>query len=141
MDRLSEEIVAMEKAALTRWGKGDPSGFLEICAPDVVYFNPYLERRLDGLDALMKDYEALRGTIYFDRFELLNPFVQFVEDMAVLTFNYVSYKGVESDRWNCTEVFRRSQGVWRLIQSHWSYTQVFINKVEQFYSSILERKG
>ena len=135
MDAISEEIIAMEEAALTRWGNGDPSGFLEISAPDVVYFNPYLERRLDGLDALMVDYEALRGTIFFDRFELLNPLVQFVEDMAVLTFNYVSYKGDKSDRWNCTEVYRRSQAAWKIIQSHWSYTEVFKNKVDQFKNS------
>jgi hypothetical protein len=25
------EVVALERAALERWGKGDPSGFLEIC--------------------------------------------------------------------------------------------------------------
>jgi hypothetical protein len=141
MDAVSEEIIAMEKAALTRWGNGDPSGFLEISAPEVVYFNPYLERRLDGLDALIEDYEALRGTIFYDRFELLNPLVQFVEDMAVLTFNYVSYKDEEPDRWNCTEVYLRIQGVWKIIQSHWSYTQVFKTKVDQFDTSMLDRKG
>jgi hypothetical protein len=135
MHKVAEEIIAMEKAALARWGNGDPSGFLEISAPDIVYFNPYLGRRLDGLDALTEDYEALRGTIFFDRFELLNPLVQFVEDMAVLTFNYVSYKGVKSDRWNCTEVYRRSQAAWKIIQSHWSYTQVFTNKADQFILS------
>ena len=132
MNSIQEEIIAIEKAALTRWGNGDPSGFLEISAPDVVYFNPYLAQRLDGLDALIKDYEALRGTIFFDRFELLNPLVQFVENMAVLTFNYVSYKGDTSDRWNCTEVYRRSQADWKIIQSHWSYTELFKNKVDQF---------
>ena len=125
MDKVAEEIIAMEKGALSRWGKGDPSGFLEISASDVVYFNPYLSHRLDGLDALKEDYEALRGTIYFDRFELLNPLVQHVEDMAVLTFNYASYKGGQADRWNCTEVYRKIAGVWKIIQSHWSYTEVF----------------
>jgi hypothetical protein len=40
-------IIEMEKAALDRWAKGDPSGFLEIYAPDIVYFDPSLERRLD----------------------------------------------------------------------------------------------
>jgi hypothetical protein len=129
MDAAAEEIVTMEKAALARWGKGDPSGFLEISAPDVVYFNPYLACRLDGLDALTADYEALRRTVFFDRFELLNPRVQFEENMAVLTYNYVSYKGGESDRWNCTEVYRRSkEGKWQIIQTHWSYTEVFKNK-------------
>jgi hypothetical protein len=132
MDLVVEEIIAMEKAALARWGNGDPSGFLEISAPEVVYFNPYLASRLDGLDALIEDYEALRGTIFFDRFELINPLVQFVEDMAVLSFNYVSYKDGQDDRWNCTEVYRKTKGAWRIIQSHWSYTEVFKNKMINF---------
>ena len=117
------EVVALERAALERWGKGDPGGFLEICAPDVVYFDPSLERRIDGLAALTRYYEGLWGTVSFQRFELINPQVQVVGDAAILTFNYASYgaAGVPS-RWNCTEVFRREADVWRIIQTHWSYT-------------------
>ncbi|MBI5001227.1 MAG: nuclear transport factor 2 family protein [Euryarchaeota archaeon] len=111
-------IIALERAALDRWGKGDPSGFLEICAPDVVYFDPYLERRIDGLEALARYYEPARGKIHIDRYELLDPKVQLCGDMAVLTFNYVSYPG--EARWNCTEVYRRTDGTWRIIQTHWS---------------------
>ena len=48
---ITTDIIALESAALERWGNGDPSGFLEICAPDVVYFDPYQEKRIDGLDA------------------------------------------------------------------------------------------
>ena len=126
MYAIAEEIIAMEKAALDRWGKGDPSGFLEICAPDVVYFDPYLEMRVDGLPALSALYESIRGQINFDFFELLNPHVHVTNDLVVLTFNYVSYTGVQSSRWNCTEAYRReSDGSWRIIQSHWSYTNVF----------------
>jgi ketosteroid isomerase-like protein len=117
------EVVALERAALERWGKGDPSGFLEICAPDVVYFDPGLERRIDGLDALTRYYEGLWGTVSFERFELINPLVQVVGDAAVLTFNYASYgKDRAPSRWNCTEVFRRAGGAWQIIQTHWSYT-------------------
>ena len=54
-------IISLERAALNRWSKGDPSGFLEISAPDVVYFDPFQERRLDGLGALTGYYESLRG--------------------------------------------------------------------------------
>ncbi len=54
-------IVSMEQAALERWGKGDPGGFLEISAPDVVYFDPYRERRVDGLQALTALYQTLWG--------------------------------------------------------------------------------
>jgi hypothetical protein len=129
MESTTDAIIRMEKAALTRWGKGDPAGFLEITAADVVYFDPYIGKRIDGLDALNEYYQALWGKVFFDRFELLNPLVQFSGEIAVLTFNYVSYKGEMSDRWNCTEVYRLTMGEWKIIQSHWSYTEVFINKM------------
>ena len=116
-------IVAMERAALDRWGQGDPSGFLEISAPDVVYFDPYLEKRIDGLEALTQYYEKIRGQVHIDHYELINPLVQVCDDMAVLTFNYVSYTGESHDRWNCTEVYRRNGDRWQIIQTHWSYTQ------------------
>jgi ketosteroid isomerase-like protein len=116
----------MEKSALKRWGKGDPDGFLEICAPDVVYFDPYLEMRVDGLPALTALYETIRGQVRVDSFELLNPHVQVSADLAVLTFNYVSYVGSQASRWNCTEAYRREpDGQWRIVQTHWSYTNVF----------------
>ncbi len=120
---ISSTIIAMECAALDRWGRGDPSGFLEITAPDVVYFDPYRATRVDGLEALTALYKELWGKVRFDRYELLNPLVQVVGDAAVLTFNYVSYTGEQEARWNCTEVYRRDGARWQIIQTHWSYTQ------------------
>lgn len=115
-------IVAIERAALERWGQGDPSGFLEICDEDVVYFDPGLEHRIDGLQALSRYYETLRGQVRIDRFELVDPKVQLGGELAVLTFNYRSWSGAVQSRWNCTEVFRRRDNGWRLIQTHWSLT-------------------
>lgn len=126
MEDITTTIIELEKAALERWGNGDPEGFLEITAGDCVYFDPYVGSRIDGLPALKKYYEAIWGKIHFDRFELLNPCVQMNRDLAVLTFNYVSYTGGNSDRWNCTEVYRRGgKHGWEIIQTHWSYTEVF----------------
>jgi ketosteroid isomerase-like protein len=116
-------IIAMERQALDRWSKGDPGGFLEICAPDVVYFDPYRERRIDGLEALTELYKSIWGKVHLDRFELLNPLVQVIGDAAVLTFNYVSSVGEAETRWNCTEVYRRDGDRWQIVQTHWSYTQ------------------
>ena len=121
--QITETLIALESAALERWGKGDPSGFLEICAPDVVYFDPYLEKRIDGVNALTQYYKGLWGQVRFDRFELLNPCVQIGGELAVLTFNYASYTGDKKSRWNCTEVYRQSEGGWKIIQTHWSYTR------------------
>ena len=122
-EEISAKIIGMEKAALDRWGKGDPSGFLEISSKDVVYFDPSLERRMDGLEELKKYYEAARGKIFLDRYELINPHVQTDGKMAVLTFNYVSYTGDNESRWNCTEVYRNEESGWKIIQTHWSITQ------------------
>jgi hypothetical protein len=53
------KILELERWALDRWGKGDPSGFLSICDPGVVYFDNMNERRIDGLPALTAYYEAV----------------------------------------------------------------------------------
>lgn len=121
---ITDTLIEMERRALERWCRGDPSGFLEISAPDIVYFDPYQERRVDGLPALSELYEKLRGQVYASRFEILNPRVQLLSDAAVLTFNYVSWGASgEPTRWNSTEVYHRNRDdCWRIIQSHWSYT-------------------
>ena len=122
-ETLKHELVELERAALARWCNGDPSGFLELSAPDVVYFDPYRQRRVDGHEALTRIYEEVRGKIFAARFEILDPHLQRVGDAAVLTFNFASYGGTEEAlRWNCTEVYRRDPAGWRIIQTHWSYT-------------------
>ena len=120
---VASTIVAMEEAALARWLRGDPSGFLEISDEDVVYFDPFLARRLDGLAALTAYYESLRGKVGAARFEILNPKVQRFADAAALTFNFVSWSaGGEPTRWNCTEVYARRDEAWKIVQTHWSFT-------------------
>jgi uncharacterized protein (TIGR02246 family) len=120
----ADAIVALERAALDRWAKGDPSGFLEISASDVVYFDPFLDRRLDGHEALAAHYAPIRGKISISRYEMDHAKVQIVGDAAVLTFNFTSYGGSEDAfRWNCTEVYRRAGGSWQIIQTDWSFTR------------------
>jgi hypothetical protein len=120
---ISEEIINLEKAALEKWGKGDPSGFIEISAEDVVYFDPYLEKRIDNKNELISLYETIRGKIFVDSFELLNPKVQVIGDAAVLTFNYQGYVGEQIHKWNCTEVYAFRKNEWKIIQTHWSLTK------------------
>ncbi len=122
-DSISKVIIGMEKSALEKWNKGDPSGFLEISAKDVVYFDPFTEQRLDGLANLTKLYNSLRGQIKVDKFDMINPNVQSVKNMAVLTYNLVSVSGDSIHKWNCTEVYRIDHKQWKIIQTHWSLTK------------------
>jgi len=119
------EIIALERAALERWGKGDPQGYLELMAPDVTYFDPALEKRLDGLAAVKAYIIPFTGKIRIDSYEIVNPQVQRDGDVAVLTFNLIdSLKRpdrTEKIRWNSTEVYRRIEENWKIIHSHWSY--------------------
>ena len=123
VDEISFEIINMERAALDRWGRGDPDGFLEISAPDVAYFDPFLPGRIDGLSALRKYYAELRGQIFIDSYEIVDPEVKVQGELAILTYCFVSRGGGDEMRWNTTEVYRRGADGWRIVHTHWSFTQ------------------
>lgn len=116
-------VIDLEMAALTRWCNGDPDGFLDISAAEVVYFDPFIGQRIDGLPALTAYYAGLRGKIFAQRYEMRTPLVQQIGDAAVLTFHFISWWSSGNEmRWNCTEVYRRNAERWTIIQTHWSLT-------------------
>lgn len=123
-NNLSSTIIAMEKAALTRWNHGDPSGYLEICADGITYFDPGSPARVDGYPVLKKLYDPLTGKLHSDRFELLNPKVQLYGKTGILTYNLITYSGGKvTSRWNSTEVYAKMDGSWKIVHSHWSVTK------------------
>lgn len=124
---MDHPVLTLERAAMARWCNGDPQGFVDIFDDDIVYFDPTMSRRVDGKPALAALYTEWTGTIYAARHEFINPLVQQIGDAAVLTFNFVSWDAEGNAlRWNCTEVFRRREDTWRLMQSHWSITEAGI---------------
>jgi ketosteroid isomerase-like protein len=121
---LEKKIVEIEKNALEKWYAGDPSAYIAMMDPEIGYFEPILEKRLDGKDQLTKMYEALRGKVHAEKFDMLNTRVQATDNMAVLSCNLLSIEGGIPFRWNCTEVFALNKaGQWKLIHSHWSQTK------------------
>ncbi|MBN2024733.1 MAG: nuclear transport factor 2 family protein [Pirellulales bacterium] len=121
---LEKKIVEMEKAALEKWYAGDPSAYIAMIDDDIGYFEPILDKRLDGREPLRKIYEALRGKVRAEKFDMLNTRVQATDNMAVLSFNLISIEGGVPFRWNCTEVFSPDKsGQWKLVHSHWSQTK------------------
>jgi uncharacterized protein (TIGR02246 family) len=123
----AQTILALERGALDRWGKGDPQGFFDIMSSDQTYFDPVTEKRIDGQEALKKYIAPFTGKISIERVEIVDPKVQRVGDLAVLTFNLNDY-GAQfaggpktTGRWNSTEVYQRINGSWKIVHSHWSY--------------------
>ena len=122
------EVIGLERAALDRWGQGDPSVYLALFAPDVTYFDPFQERRIDGGDAMTALFEPIVGRIRVDRYDMLGATVQQSGDVALLSFNLVSYRtdgGRERaiSTWNSTEAYRRTPRGWRIFHSHWSFVR------------------
>jgi ketosteroid isomerase-like protein len=120
------EVMALESAAMERWRKGDPWDFIEICAPDVTYFDTGTPQRLNGLAALRAEYAQRAGKIAYDVMEFIAPMIQVQGDLAVLTYRFFSTRlnpdGSIASRipWNCSEVFARSASRWKIIHTHWS---------------------
>ncbi len=125
----ADQILLLERAALDRWGKGDPSGFLDLYAADITYFDPGTATRIDGHQAMVDYYRPWVGKIEIARYEMLNPRMVVDGTMALLTYNLVNYvrdaHGVESvgSRWNSTTVYQRRGNTWKAIHSHWSFTR------------------
>jgi uncharacterized protein (TIGR02246 family) len=126
------ELMALESEAMRRWRTGDPSGYLEIYAPDVTYFDVGSEHRTNGRDAMSAMYKQLAGQIFYEVMDFVDPRVQVGGELAVLFYRFLSTRlnldGSVSKRtpWNCTEIYRKIDGEWRIIHNHWS----FINGVK-----------
>jgi ketosteroid isomerase-like protein len=124
----TEKIIALEKAALDRWGKGDPQGYLETYAPEITYFDPAREKRADGIQA-MRDYLApVTGKVKVDRYEMIGTRVQHLGDAAVLSYQLRSHAIMPNgspriSRWNSTKVYALVEGNWKLVHDHWSFVK------------------
>ena len=123
------EVMALESAAMERWRKGDPWGFIEISAPDVSYIDTGTSPRIDGIEPLRAEYATRAGKIFFDIMDFVDPQVQVCGDLATLVYRFFS-GGLRPDgtitrntAWYCSEVFVRRAGVWRILHTQWSFIQ------------------
>jgi uncharacterized protein (TIGR02246 family) len=121
------EVMALESAAMERWRKGDPWGFVELYTPDITYFDTGTPQRLNGLETLRAEYALREGKIHYDVMDFIDPRIQVQGDMAVLTYRFFSTRlnsdGSISSRtpWNCSEVYVKTGGKWQIAHNHWSF--------------------
>ena len=111
-ENIPEMIISLEKEALA---STDPMAFVELSDTDVIYFDPSLETKIEGLEQLRTYYKGM---------QLPPAIVQVTQNIAVLTFNLDCYLSDKVIKWNCTEVYRRNpDNQWKIIQTHWSYVK------------------
>jgi ketosteroid isomerase-like protein len=126
-DGVLGELLRLERVAMERWRKGDPWGFVELYAPGVTYFDTGTPRRINGRQAMITEYKKREGKIFYDVMDFIEPSVQVCGDLAVLFYRFLSTwlspDGSVSRRtpWNCTEIYQRIDGNWKIIHNHWSH--------------------
>ena len=121
-------ILEKEKKILDEWGKGHTMIFPMNSADEITYFEPGTEKRIDGKNNFTDFLKPYENTFIVDKYEMLNPKVQVHGDIAVLSYNLVDYSKNENNveqitQWNSTEVYKKIDGDWKIIHSHWSYTK------------------
>jgi ketosteroid isomerase-like protein len=122
--KIKASIIALEKQALELWNNGNPDGFINLSADDVVYIDPAFKNKLIGKKALEDYYNTIRGKIKIDQYEMINPTVQLSAEVAVLTYNYEVQRDGLTFRMNCTEVYQLDiANQWKIIHTHWSFVQ------------------
>jgi len=116
VDRLLDELVALERSALDRWIRLDPQGYFDLQAPEVTYFDPFTERRVDGLDAMQLRLAPMKkmkppSTVRHDRSQ-----------------GSASWRGSDIQPGQLRKTIPPRSivglaGMWKIIHSHWSYIQ------------------
>jgi hypothetical protein len=108
---ITEIVLAMERAALERWGAGDPDGFLEISDAEVLYFDPFRSRGWTGSTGCAggTSRSAARSTATGSNLGCRRR----------ATLPCSASEG--SLRWNTTEVYRNGASGWRIIHTHWAF--------------------
>lgn len=118
-----EAILAQERDALDRWSSGDPEGYVQSADEDVTYVDFIgAHVRVDGIQALREYLAGIKGHFPAHTYEVVNPRIQVYGDVGILTQHYypTSLEGEAMGPSKATCVYRRTDGTWHLVHSHWS---------------------
>jgi len=119
----AQVILDRERAALDQWAQGRVAQYYDGWADDVTYFDDIgAQRRIDGIAALRAYGASLEGKGPPHRYELVDPRVQVIGDVGIVTLVYHPFgpDGAPLQRSKATLVYRRTDGKWRVVHGHWS---------------------
>jgi hypothetical protein len=71
--------------------------------------------------------KELEGKIHYQKSEFIDPKIVTVGEAALLSYNNRSSlltpegEVISQTPWNCTEVYFRQSGEWKIVHNHWSF--------------------
>jgi ketosteroid isomerase-like protein len=121
-----DTVFAIERDCMERWRKGDPMGWAENSAEEIIYIDPGLVKPVIGIEEYTKGLRQIEGKVHYEVSEFIDPKMVQAGDAIILTYNYRSLKEAGSPAsdqvlWNTTEVYARKNGQWKIVHTHWSY--------------------
>lgn len=118
------EAAVMEKITMAaeKWSKGDPMGYVECAAKDIVWLDELgALKPISGSEALKQYLEPYRGQIPAHKFELLDPLFQVFDDIVIVTYRYQGiFDGEPANPWKVTSVYRYVNGDWLSVHENWT---------------------
>ncbi|MDX9772406.1 MAG: nuclear transport factor 2 family protein [Bacteroidales bacterium] len=105
-----------------RWAAGDPMGFLEYAAKDIIWSDDLgAQNRVIGYDSLKTYLEAFKGQVPPHQHELIEPVFQIYDDIVIVSYRYQGIlEGESLPPWKVTSVFRYADGEWLSVHENWT---------------------
>jgi len=120
---VEQAVLAREHQWMDRWAAGNPLSLLEYFTDDVTYFGDDIaaQTRLDGIEEVRNHITSLVGQVPPHTYELVDPKVQVYGDIAIVTLRYhINIDGEPAPPWKATNVYRLSNGDWKMVHANWS---------------------
>ena len=130
--QIIQTILGIEKAASARFNDGDVTGYLTIYRDDVTYVDPMTAGILSDKAAVKAYFDEFYLGIKIDQAEWSNvqTVVNETGDTVILTYNQQNHIRSKIDGelhrvplWNCTEIYRLTDGQWKIAHANWSFAQ------------------
>lgn len=121
--KIAQQIVALERAALDKWFKGDTSGYNELWSRDSFsYCDGAFTERIDDHKTIEDFLSKVQGKLFADSYKFCHPRVQIFGDTAILIYQLFADTTLIDMNYNCIEIFHKeNDGKWRVVHSTWSF--------------------
>jgi len=105
-----------------RWASGDPMGFVDCAAEDIVWIDDLsAQNGVSGKEALGAYLQNFKGQIPPHQHELLDQQFQHYDDMVVVYYKYQGiFEDMDAEPWKVTSVYRYADGDWLSVHENWS---------------------